>query len=145
VIVNPGAGRADKRWPPGHFATLARRLVDDGAAQVVVVWGPGEEALARGIAGTGAATAPGVTLAPPTDLDTLLALLRRASVVVAADTGPLHLAAALGTPCVGLFGPTAAARNGPYGEAHRTVESPDRTMAALTPESVLPVVLERLG
>jgi ADP-heptose:LPS heptosyltransferase len=145
AILNPGAGRADKRWPIGRFATLARRLVDDGSAQVVVTWGPGEEDLARGIASAAAAAGPGVTLAPATDLDTLLALLRRASVVVAGDTGPLHLAAALGTPCVGLFGPTSAARNGPYGEAHRTLVSPDRTMASLTAESVLPVVLERLG
>jgi len=145
AILNPGAGRADKRWPIGHFATLARRMVDDGGAQVVITFGPGEEDLARGIASATTAAGPGVTLAPPTDLDTLLALLRRASVVVAGDTGPLHLAAALGTPCVGLFGPTSAARNGPYGDAHRTLSSPDRTMASLTAESVLPVVLERLG
>jgi len=145
AVLNPGAGRADKRWPVGHFATLARRLVDDGGAQVVITWGPGEEDLARGIASAGAAAGPGVALAPATDLDMLLALLRRASVVVAGDTGPLHLAAALGTPCVGLFGPTSAARNGPYGDAHRTLTGADRTMAGLAPSAVLPLVLERLG
>jgi len=145
AILNPGAGRADKRWPIGQFATLARRLVDDGGAQVVITWGPGEEDLARGVAGAAAAVGTGVTLAPPTDLDTLLALLRRASVVVAGDTGPLHLAAALGTPCVGLFGPTSPVRNGPYGDAHRALTSADRRMASLAAEAVLPVVLERLG
>jgi lipopolysaccharide heptosyltransferase I len=145
AILNPGAGRADKRWPIAHFATLAHRLVYDGGAQVVIVWGPGEEDLARGIASAGAAAGPGVTVAPATDLDMLLALLRRASVVVAGDTGPLHLAAALGTPCVGLFGPTSAARNGPYGDAHRALRSADGTMASLAPATVLPVVLERLG
>jgi heptosyltransferase-1 len=145
VVLNPGAGRADKRWPVDHFATLARRLVDDGGAHVVIPWGPGEEDLARGIASAGARSGPGVVLAPPTDLDTLLALLRRASVVVAADTGPLHLAAALGTPCVGLYGPTSAARNGPYGPGHRTLTSGDRTMASLAPDAVLPLVLEMLG
>jgi lipopolysaccharide heptosyltransferase I len=143
VILNPGAGRAEKRWPVAHFATLARRLVDDVGAHAVITWGPGEEDLARGIAS--AASGPGVVLAPPTDLDTLLALLRRASVVVAADTGPLHLAAALGTPCLGLYGPTSAARNGPYGPGHRTLSSEDRTMASLAPEIVLPLVLEMLG
>jgi len=145
VILNPGAGRADKRWPTGHFATLAHRLVYDGGAHVVIIWGPGEDDLARDIASAGASSGPGVTLAPPTDLDMLLALLRRASVLVAGDTGPLHLAAALGTTCVGLYGPTSAARNGPYGDAHRTLTSPDRTMASLTPAAVLPLVLERLG
>jgi ADP-heptose:LPS heptosyltransferase len=84
-------------------------------------------------------------LALPTDLDALLALLRRASVLVAADTGPLHLAAALGTPCVGLYGPTSAVRNGPYGPGHRTLSSDDRRMASLAPQAVQPLVLERLG
>ena len=51
--------------------------------------------------------------------------------VVAADTGPLHMAAALGTPCVGLYGPTSAVRNGPYGPGHRSVTSADGTMATL--------------
>jgi heptosyltransferase-1 len=141
VLLNPGAGRADKRWPVAHFATLARRLVHDAAAHVLVTWGPGEEATAHAIAEGSA----GVIAAPPTDLDALLALLRRASVVVGSDTGPLHMAAGLGTPCVGLFGPTAAERNGPYGAGHRTLSSPDGTMAALTPERVLAAVVEALG
>jgi lipopolysaccharide heptosyltransferase I len=141
VVLNPGAGRADKRWPVAHFAALARRLEHDAAAHVLVTWGPGEEATARAVA-EGSAVA---ILAPPTDLDALLALLRRASVVVAADTGPLHMAAGLGTPCVGLFGPTSAERNGPYGAGHRTLSSPDGTMAALAPERVLAAVVEALG
>jgi lipopolysaccharide heptosyltransferase I len=140
VVLNPGAGRADKRWPVEHFAVLARRLALEENAQVLVVWGPGEDAAARAIVG-GAGVA---TLAPPTDLDALLALLRRASVVVAADTGPLHLAAALGTPCVGLYGPTSADRNGPYGQGHRTLASPDGTLRAVTPERVLAAVVEAL-
>jgi heptosyltransferase I len=107
---------------------------------VLVTWGPGEEGPARAIV----AASAGAVLAPPTDLDALLALLRRASVVVAADTGPLHMAAALGTPCVGLYGPTAAERNGPYGAGHRTLASPDGTMAALAPAPVLAAVREAL-
>jgi heptosyltransferase-1 len=145
VVLNPGAGRADKRWPVAHFATLARRLVHDAGAHVVVTWGPGEEDLAHGVASADAASGAGVVVAPPTDLDTLLALLRRASVLVAGDTGPLHLAAALGTACVGLFGPTSAQRNGPYGPRHRTLSSDDGTMTSLAPTVVLPVVLELLG
>jgi lipopolysaccharide heptosyltransferase I len=140
VVLNPGAGRADKRWPVEHFAVLAGRLAREADAQVLVVWGPGEDGAARAIVdGSGVGT-----LAPPTDLDALLALLRRASVVVAADTGPLHLAAALGTPCVGLYGPTSAERNGPYGEGHRALKSSDGTLTALPPASVLEAVLAAL-
>lgn len=141
VVLNPGAGRPDKRWPVAHLATLARGLGHEAAAQVVVSWGPGEEGAARAIVAGGG----GVVLAPPTDLDALLALLRRASVVVAADTGPLHMAAALGTPCVGLYGPTSAARNGPYGPGHRALASSDGTMAGLAPGPVLAAVSELLG
>jgi lipopolysaccharide heptosyltransferase I len=140
VVLNPGAGRADKRWPLEHFATLARGLVQDAGAHVLITWGPGEEADARAI---GAAAA--VMLAPPTDLQTLPALLRRASVMVAADTGPLHMAAALGTSCVGLYGPTSATRNGPYGPGHRALASPDGTMTSLSPATVLAAVVEALG
>ena len=145
VVINPGAGRADKKWPIASFAELAARLVQDAGAHVVVVWGPGEETAARAIvAGAGAAGAR-TLLAPPTDLHALIALLRRASVMVAGDTGPLHVAAALGTPCVGLYGPTAAARNGPYGAGHASLSAPDGTMAALTVAPVLAAATERLG
>ena len=145
VVLNPGAGRPAKRWPVAHFATLAARLAHDAGAHVVVVWGPGEESAARAIvAGAGQAGAR-TLLAPPTDLNELIALLRRASVMIAADTGPLHLAAALGTPCVGLYGPTAAARNGPYGAGHRTLSAPATTMAALLPAPVLAAAIEALG
>ena len=135
VVLNPGAGRADKRWPTERFHALARRLADEAGASVLVTWGPNELADAREIVGTDAAGR--ATLAPPTNLDELLAVLRRASVVVAGDTGPLHMAAALGTRCVGLYGPTAAERNGPYGGGHRALQSPDGTMSGLGVEPVL--------
>jgi ADP-heptose:LPS heptosyltransferase len=141
VVLNPGAGRAAKQWPLTHFTTLARRLAHEADARVLVTWGPGEEPAARTIV----AGAESAVLAPPTDLDALLALLRRTSVVVAADTGPLHMAAALGTPCVGLYGPTSAVRNGPYGSGHRALSSPDGSMAALSPASVLAAAVEALG
>jgi heptosyltransferase-1 len=139
VVLNPGAGRPDKRWPVAHFADLARRL-HDADARAVVTWGPGEEADARAIAAASPAT-----LAPPTDLRALPALLRRVNVMVAADTGPLHMAAALGTPCIGLYGPTSAVRNGPYGVGHRALTGGDGTLAALPPAAVAAAVVERLG
>jgi len=142
AVLNPGAGRAEKRWPLEHFRALAGALVAEGRARVIVVWGPGEEAVARAIASAGG---PHVFLAPPTDLLALIALLRRASVVVAADTGPLHLAAALGTPCVGLYGPTRAERNGPYGAGHRAFQAPDGRVATLGVEDVATAALGLLG
>jgi ADP-heptose:LPS heptosyltransferase len=139
VVVNPGAGRADKRWPAERYRDLARRLREDLAVGVVVVWGPGERDVAKTIARGGA------LLAPPTDVAELTALVRRASVMVASDTGPLHLAAAVGTPCVGLYGPTRAERNGPYGAGHRTLQAPDGTMASITVPAALAAVLDVLG
>ena len=142
VVLNPGAGRPRKRWPAERFAELAARLAREAYARVLVVWGPGERDVAAAIAGEGRARR--VTLAPPTDLDELIAVLRRASVVVAADTGPLHLAAALGTPCVGLYGPTAVARNGPYGAGHRSLQGGDGTVAGISVAAALTAVQEVL-
>jgi heptosyltransferase-1 len=75
----------------------------------------------------------------------MVALLRRASVVLSGDTGPLHVAAALGIRCVGLFGPTSAARNGPYGAGHRTLQAPDGAMTSLTVPAVVAAIAEVLG
>src|SRR5207245_1770284 len=130
VVLNPGAGRPEKRWPLERFRALAGVLTAAHGARVIVVWGPGEEADARAVAGPGAS---------------LIALLRRAGAVVAADTGPLHLAAALGTPCVGLYGPTRAERNGPYGAGHRTLQASDGRVETIDVESVAAATRELLG
>jgi heptosyltransferase I len=142
VVLNPGAGRPDKRWPVTRFRALAERLCHEAGAQVLVLWGPSEGETARAIADI---PAPRPALAPPTDLDELAAVARRASVMVAGDTGPLHLAAALGTPCVGLYGPTSAARNGPYGGGHRVVAASDGRMASIDAATVFGAVLDVLG
>ncbi len=142
VVLNPGAGRAGKRWPVERFRSLAARLATEAGAQVLVVWGPGEESAARAIAGPAGGR---VLLAPPTDIGQLIAVLRRASLLIAADTGPLHLAAALGTPCVGLYGPTRAARNGPYGSGHRTLEGRDGRVGTIGVEETLRAAVELLG
>ena len=121
VAINPGAGRADKRWPIARLTAVAERLATEAGARILLLWGPDEAHLAREIRDGLSARA---MLAPPTDLDELAGLLRRAALVVANDTGPLHLAAALGTPCLGLYGPTRSSRNGPYGRAlSRAAES----------------------
>lgn len=142
VALAPGARRANKRWLVFHFRTLADRLCADAGARVVVVWGPGEYGLARSIA---VGLWSRAIVAPPTDLDELTALLRRCAVLVGGDTGPLHLAAALGTPAVGLYGPTRAERNRPYGQHGRGLQSPDGLMASITPDAVFDTVIDVLS
>ena len=133
ALMNPGAGRPDKRWPVKHFASLARGLADEADATPVVLWGPGEEGTARAIADA----VPGAMLAPPTTLRELIALTRRARLAIAGDTGPLHIAAALGVPCLGLFGPTSAVRNGPYGPRHEIIAAADGQLASIDPRTAL--------
>lgn len=117
MVLNPGGGWASKLWPAERFGALAARLRDQGLPSVVT-WGPGEEALAdRVVTSSG-----GVAMRSfPTTLLEYVEIARRARLVVAADTGTLHLACAIETPVVGLFGPTDPVRNGPFAPADRTV------------------------
>ena len=111
VVLNPGAGWPNKQWPTERFSAVARWLRDTPGLRSVVTWGPGDEDLARAVVdGAGGAA----ELSPPTTIPELAGVVRSARLVVAGDTGPAHLAAALGTPVVGLYGPTDAARNGPW-------------------------------
>lgn len=122
VLLNPGAGWASKRWPADRFAAVARALHRRHGQPTVVVWGGSQERLA---AERIAADSFGAAImAPPTTLQDLGELCRLSRLFISGDTGPLHLAAAVGTPCVGLFGPVPAARNGPYGPQHVCVEPP---------------------
>ncbi len=120
VVVNPGAGWTSKLWLPERFAAVARHLGRDRGLPSLVVWaGAQERAWAESIV----AGADGhAQLAPSTSLTELVALLRRARLFVGSDTGPLHMAVAAGTSCVGLFGPVSALRNGPYGGGHAAVQ-----------------------
>ncbi len=111
AIVNPGAAWDNKRWPPERFGALAAALGERFGLPSVVTWGPGEEARAAAVV---AAAAGHALLSPPTALIDLLALARQARLVISGDTGPLHLAASVGAPVVGLFGPTRPDRNGPW-------------------------------
>ncbi len=141
VALNPGAGRPSKRWPVERFGRLAERLAVEAGARVLLLWGPDEETMARSIA-AGMTSRP--ILAPPTTIPELSALLRRCALMVAGDTGPLHLAAALGTPCIGLYGPTRAERNGPYGARCRGLQSPNGSMAAISPDEAFAAAVELL-
>lgn len=120
LIINPGAGWKSKLWPLDRFAATARGLRRLHGQPVIVVWGgDAERTAAERIV---ADAAGGAIMAPATSLQDLGELARLAAVFISSDTGPLHLAAAVGTPCVGLFGPVPAARNGPYGAGHVCIE-----------------------
>lgn len=120
VILNPGAGWGAKRWPTERYGEVARALAARGYG-VVINAGPGEETLAKEV--NRASGNIGTELSP--ELDELIALTRRASLIIAGDTGPLHLASALGRPVVGIFGPTDPARNGPFGGNFRVLRHPE--------------------
>ena len=111
IVINPGAAWPNKCWPPDRFGAVANALRDRTGLHSLVTWGPKERALADAVsqASGGAATA-----APATSVSDLAALMRSAALVISGDTGPLHIAAAVGTPIVGLFGPTRPERNGPW-------------------------------
>jgi ADP-heptose:LPS heptosyltransferase len=147
AVVNPGAGWPSKLWPPDRFAAVARWLGQSAGVPTLVVWGGAQEkAWAEEIV---AGSAGHARLSPPTTLTELAALARRARLFVGSDTGPLHLAAAVGTPCVGLYGPMPAERNGPYGPQHIALQprqfqgtsrqrrnAPRELMEAISVESV---------
>jgi len=120
VLLNPGAGWGAKRWPIEHYGEVARALAAR-SYRILVNAGPGEEPLAQFICdAVGPAAIPlNCTLAQ------LVAITRRLALVIAGDTGPLHLACALGRPVVGIYGPTDPSRNGPYGTRFRVLRSPE--------------------
>ena len=111
ALINPGAAWPNKRWPADRYGAVTAFLRDVRGLRSVVLWGPAEAPLAHAVA---EASDGAAIVAPPTRIRDLLALSRGASVMISGDTGPLHIAAAAGTPIVALFGPTDPLRNGPF-------------------------------
>jgi heptosyltransferase-1 len=132
IVLLPGAGKENKVWPAERFREVARRIGGDALA----VWGPGERELAE---------TTGARVAPPTTLRELAFILQTARVVIGGDTGPLHLAAALGTKVIGLYGPTDPRRNGPYGQLDHCVDHFQTTklMKSISVEEVM-TILQRI-
>jgi heptosyltransferase-1 len=119
VLLNPGAGWGAKQWPAKRYGELARRLAEDGVKSLIN-FGPGEEPLMRAVESASNCAATGVA----SSLTELIALTRRARLFIGGDTGPMHLAAALGIPVVAIFGPTNPARNGPFGTRSIVLRNP---------------------
>lgn len=154
-VLCPGGGWRGKCWPAEQYGHLHRRLAERYGWRGVVSYGPGERALAEAVRLVAGEPEP-VLL--ELELSQLVALLRRARFVVAGDTGPLHLAAALGRPAVGLYGPTDPRRNGPYGTGHVVVRNATAeettykrsseyspSMLSIKVEQVIAAIAQRLG
>ena len=117
VLINPGGNWPTKIWHASRYGELAGRLMKDGLP-VAVTWGPGEETLVRDLV---KAAGSGIRQIPTT-LEELVALCEKAKLFVGGDTGPMHFAAATGTPVVSIFGPTSSDRNGPFRREDLVVE-----------------------
>jgi heptosyltransferase I len=156
IIINPGGGWVSKRWSPRNYADLLRlieRHHRELGGSILLTGSPDEEALIQEIlerSGSKQAMYFASTLTQ------FIALAHRAKLFVGGDTGPLHLAAAVGTPIVAIYGPTDRARNGPFSASDITLSNDgaiDHTRRAHKPtflpgiavESVLGAILERAG
>ena len=113
IGLNPGAGRAVKEWPPERFARTAAALAGSDRATIVLLGSAAERPLGEAVRKRVGNEVPLIDLVGRTPLVDLAAVLARIQVLVTGDTGPMHLAAAVGTPVVGIFGPTDPARYAP--------------------------------
>ena len=111
IVVAPAGSWGAKCWPPDRYGEFCREFENRSPLRVVVIHGPGEKSIAEQVCRAAAPARPEIV---QTTIEELMGLLAHAKCLLAADSGPLHLAAALGTPVVGLYGPTDPARNGPF-------------------------------
>jgi heptosyltransferase-1 len=151
VVINPGAGWGAKRWPVERYGAVALGLARLGYG-VVVNSSLEESDLARELV----TASDGAAISAVPSLVELIELMRRSSLTIAGDTGPLHLACTLGKPVVGIFGPTDPARNGPYGcdfrvlrhpeskRDHSRRSEPEAGLLTIAPEAVLEAAVELL-
>lgn len=161
VVLSPGGGWRSKCWPAERFGALCRKIHESLRLRCIVNVGPGEEDLAAAV---GSASGEARPLVYKGSLGQLMALLRGAVCIIGGDTGPLHLAVALSTKSVALFGPTDPARNGPYRRpepaatgcdivlrapnvrtTHKRGSQPDASMLAIEVEAVFEAVRRVAG
>ena len=156
VVLNPGGGWVTKLWPLARFERLGRALLAATPLAIFVAVGPGEEAMARTLLASWSSPR---AVCFATSVREYAALVARARLFVGSDTGPYHIARAMGTATLGLFGPTDPERNGPrFGEGEvlwgkvkcspcylRTCPTHIECMDALAPEAVIDAVRAVLG
>lgn len=129
VALHAPVDRPEKQWPIKHFAAVADLLLADGRFEVMLTWGPGQFHVVESVM---ACMRRNPTVAPETpDLKFLAALVARCAVFIGGDTGPMHIAAAMGTPVVAVFGGTNPAQHAPYNLPHRALYTgPAKAQAA---------------
>jgi heptosyltransferase I len=154
IVLSPGGGWRAKCWPAERFGALSQRIRKEIGIPCVINYGPDEESLVAQVLAAAEEVKP---FAYDGEMGTLRALLQGARCIVGGDTGPLHLAVALGTPAVALFGPTDPARNGPYPPGEIVLRSPkavtsygrgdqtDPSLLDLSVDDVFAAVKQRLG
>lgn len=154
VLASPEAGWGLKQWPGEHYSALAGRIWEQHGVPLVVDCAPGREAIAERIR---RAAPPGAVIVHPSTIPQLITATRLAALVVGVDSGPLHLAAALGKHGVAIFGPTDPERNGPCGDGIQVVrvpgaettykrhEKPGQSMWACGPDLVYELLKPSLG
>ncbi len=121
VALNPGASHPVNRWETGCFAELTDRLAESLSARVIIVGGSEDSGLAAEIEAK--ARLKPFVMTGKTTLRQLAALLERCDILVSGDTGPMHIATAVGTRVVGLFGAADPERTGPIGKGHRVLQA----------------------
>ena len=120
VGLLPCSRRPEKNWRPDRFAEVARGLRDRAGANIVLLGSPADAEVCAGLA---SAIGPGVVnRCGRTSMVELGGVIQELDLLVTVDSGPMHVAAAVGTPTVAVFGPTDPVKTGPYGPAHRVVQ-----------------------
>lgn len=149
IVLSPGGGWRSKCWPPDRFGALSQSIRAELGLRCVINYGPGEEQLLAAVVSSSGNSQP---FGWNGELGQLMALLKHARCAVGGDTGPLHLAVALRTPVVALFGPTDPARNGPYGPheivlrsskavtTYRRGDAPDPSLLDISVDQVLAAI-----
>jgi heptosyltransferase-1 len=152
ALLTPGAGWGAKQWPAERYGEVAKQLAENGL-KALINFGPREEDLARAVEASSDGAAESFT----GSLTQLIALTRRARLFIGGDTGPMHLAAALGVPVVAIFGPTDPARNGPFGArsivlrsptsatSYRHTSQPDESLLEISAAQVVAAARQLLG
>ncbi len=161
IALNPGASNDVKVWGISQFTELADALAETLSAKIIIIGGKEDTSLAERIAGNTKKARP-IVMAGKTTLLQLGAVLRKCDLLISGDTGPLHLATAVGTRVVGLYGSVDPVRTGPVGPGHRVMQAKDvpcvpcrsltcahsvrlECMNRITVRDVLDVVLDMLG
>jgi ADP-heptose:LPS heptosyltransferase len=154
IVLSPGGGWRSKCWPADRFGELCAKIREKLDMRCVINYGPGEESLAEAVKVASGNAEP---VAYDGELGQLMAVLQGAQCIVGGDTGPLHLAIALGTKAVAIYGPTNPARNGPYPPQHFVLRDPEATtthdretqtapsMLKISVDQVFAAVRQRLG